>query len=96
MTNLEVKKKMDSKQLAILASEFEKRSKSKVLLYVLWWFTGVIGGHRYYLGDTGKGIAMTLTLGGLGFWALFDVFFIGKRLAEVNEKIESAIITEIF
>jgi hypothetical protein len=27
---------------------------------------------------------MLLTLGGLGFWALIDVFFIWRRLAVVN------------
>jgi TM2 domain-containing membrane protein YozV len=51
-------------------------------MYLMWLFLGGIGGHRYYLVDIGMGIAMTLTLGGLGFWAFIDVFFIGKRLEE--------------
>lgn len=89
------KQEMDSKQLAILHSEVEKKKKSKVVMYALWWFTGVFGGHRFYLGDTGVGIAMLLTLGGIGFWALIDIFFIGKRYEEVTNQLELDIIHQI-
>jgi TM2 domain-containing membrane protein YozV len=58
------------------------RKKSGGVLFC--FFLGGVGGHRFYLGDTGRGIAMLLTLGGLGFWALIDVFFIWNRLALVN------------
>ena len=38
---------------------------------------------------------MTLTLGGLGVWALIDAFLIGKRVEEVNENIELEIIQRV-
>lgn len=95
MDNLILKKDLSAQQLSIVQSELEKRQKSKVLLYVLWWFTGIIGGHRYYLGDIGMGIGMTLTLGGLGFWALLDVFFIGKRLENKTNQLECEIIHNV-
>ena len=53
-------------------------------MYVLWFFWGALGAHRFYLGHKGVGVAMLLTLGGLGFWALVDVFVIGGRLRQVN------------
>lgn len=64
-------------------------------MYLLWWFTGLIGGHRYYLKDFGYAIGMTLTLGGVGFWALIDVFFIGKRLEVKTAEIEKEAILKV-
>ncbi|PXA21154.1 TM2 domain-containing protein, partial [Staphylococcus pseudintermedius] len=58
-------------------------------------FTGGIGGHRYYLGDIGYAIAMTFTLGGLGFWSLIDAFLISGRLRKKNEEIERDIIVDM-
>lgn len=95
MNNLLLKKDLSAEQLALVQGEFEKKKKSKGILYLLWFFLGGIGGHRYYLGDIGRGIAMTLTLGGLGFWALIDVFFIGGRLEEKNEILENDIIQNV-
>jgi TM2 domain-containing membrane protein YozV len=61
----------------------EDRKKSAGILFCFWFFLGGVGGHRFYLGDTDRGIAMLLTLGSLGIWALITVFFIWKRLATV-------------
>ncbi|MDI3257916.1 MAG: hypothetical protein QJR01_09380 [Kyrpidia sp.] len=40
-------------------------------------------------------VAMTLTLGGLGIWALLDAFFIGRRLAFKNSQLEVEIINKV-
>ncbi|MGV3225381.1 TM2 domain-containing protein [Staphylococcus hyicus] len=64
-------------------------------MWLLWFFTGGIGGHRYYLGDIGYAIAMTFTLGGLGFWSLIDAFLISGRLRKKNEEIERDIIVDM-
>lgn len=89
------KSNLTGEQLTIVESEMNKKAKNKVVLYLLWWFTGVFGGHRFYLGDTGYALGMLFTLGGLGFWALIDVFLIGKRLEQINEEIENEIITRV-
>ena len=48
--------------------------------FLLCGFLGVFGAHRFYVGKTGTAIAQILTLGGLGFWALYDfiMIIIGK------------------
>lgn len=40
---------------ALLA--FESTKKSTGLAFVLWFFTGGVGGHRFYLGKTGSAVA---------------------------------------
>ena len=73
----------------------DKKKKSTVVLWLLWFFLGGLGGHRYYLGKIKTGVAQTLTLGGLGIWALIDAFRITGMLKKENEKLESEIIKGI-
>lgn len=89
MSNLLLAKQgLTAEQLAMVQSEVSNKGKSKGIAYALWWFTGGIGGHRYYAGDIGMGIGMTLTLGGFGIWSLIDAFLIGKRIEQINEQME--------
>jgi TM2 domain-containing membrane protein YozV len=75
--------------------------KSTGLAYVLWFFLGGLGVHRFYLGQTGSGVAMaiisiaswlTVVLGiglvGLaviGIWWLVDAFLIPGIATRVNQ-----------
>lgn len=40
--------------------------------FLLAFFLGWLGVHRFYVGKIGTGIAMILTCGGLGIWQLID------------------------
>ncbi len=51
----------------------EKTFVATLLLCVLLGFLGI---HRFYVGKTGTGILMLLTLGGLGIWAFIDLIVI--------------------
>jgi hypothetical protein len=46
--------------------------KSKVVAGVLQLFLGGFGIGRFYIGDTGIGVAQLLTCGGCGIWSLID------------------------
>ena len=47
-----------------------------LIALLLCFFIGCLGIHRFYVGKTGSGIAMLLTCGGCGIWALVDFIMI--------------------
>lgn len=57
---------------------------NRAVAWVLWVLLGLVGGHRYYLGNIGKGLLQTLTVGGLGIWWIIDAFLINRRVDDIN------------
>jgi TM2 domain-containing membrane protein YozV/predicted Ser/Thr protein kinase len=49
-------------------------TSDKILLptFLLAFFFGVFGAHRFYVGKVGTGIAQLFTLGGMGIWTTID------------------------
>ena len=52
--------------------------KSRGIAFILAIVLGVFGAHRFYVGKTGTGILMLLTVGGLGIWYLYDVIMVAS------------------
>lgn len=75
---------------ALLAKISAPRPKSGGATFLLWLATGLVGGHRYYLGRTKTGALQTLTLGGAGLWWLFDLPLLGRMVRDANEARQSA------
>jgi TM2 domain-containing membrane protein YozV len=73
----------------------DKRKKSTGTTWLLWFFLGSLGVHRYYLGRIGSGVAMTLTLGVFGLWTLIDIFLINGMINKKNAEVETHVISEI-
>jgi TM2 domain-containing membrane protein YozV len=69
-------------------------SDKKILpAFLLCFFLGIFGAHRFFVGKIGTGVLQLLTLGGLGIWALIDFIMIivgsftdkdGNKLTEWN------------
>lgn len=74
---------------------FEANKKSTGVAYILWIFLGGFGAHRFYLGQTGTGVAQLLLLllgwlplflgwGILGIWLFVDLFLIPDIARRTN------------
>ncbi|SFP30539.1 NINE protein [Salibacterium halotolerans] len=96
MSNVALKQDLTSEQQSIVASEFEKRKKSPLILILLWFFLSTFAAHRFYIGPIGRAVAMLL-LGWLTLfiWNLIDIFFAWQGMQEENERIEKHIIEEV-
>ena len=96
MNNSLLKQNMTGEQLAMVESEMNNKRKSKGIAYSLWFFLAGFAGHRFYTGNTGYAICMILFgWATLFIWNLIDVFFIGKRIDELNNQMELEIITKV-
>jgi len=58
--------------------------KSKGVAYLLWFFLGIFGAHRFYLEKIGTGVLYLLTGGLLGIGWLIDLFTLGGQVDTYN------------
>ena len=70
----------DSKWVLIQSLSF----KDPVVSLVISLFVGTLGIDRFIIGDTGLGVGKLLTCGGLGIWAIVDLFLIMGATREKN------------
>ncbi len=111
MGNLQLKQELDARQLAIVQSEFENQKKSMVVAYLLWFFLGGLGGHRFYVGKPVSALMMT-GLWVLGFitvwifigyffffivyvWVFIDAFLLHGIINKINQKTERKILERV-
>jgi TM2 domain-containing membrane protein YozV len=82
---------------------YDATKKSLPVTYILWWFLGTFGAHRFYMGRTGSGIAMlvitllsiplTLIFVGIigfmvvGVWWIVDAFLIPGIVRDSNMRL---------
>lgn len=95
MNNLLLKQDLTSQELQMLTSEMDQKQKSPVVAWLLWFFLGVLGAHRFYTGKLVTGILMLVTLGGFFIWALIDIFFVNALVRKKNEEFELSVINQI-
>jgi TM2 domain-containing membrane protein YozV len=60
-------------------------TRSQSTAFLLSYLAGKFGADRFYLGQTGLGIAKLLTCGGFGIWWIIDMCMIGSGNVTDNE-----------
>lgn len=63
---IRLKQDLSDHELSVLNSEMEKHNKSTALAYVLWFFFGTLGIHKFYIGKIKAGV-LYLILGVIGW-----------------------------
>ena len=62
------------------------KNDEMLIAYLIWFFLGLFGGHRFYFGHFGLGVLYFLT-GGLFFIGWFvDLFLIGDLVRDSKRK----------
>lgn len=79
---------ISSNRYIIYSKDYDNQKKSSVIAYILWLFLGILGVHRFYVGDFFKGILLLFTLGGFIIGWLADFVFLKKRIEEYNDALE--------
>lgn len=58
--------------------------KDTLVAYILWFFLGFFGAHRFYLNHIGVGIIYLFTFGLFGFGWFLDLFLIPDLVRRQN------------
>jgi TM2 domain-containing membrane protein YozV len=83
--------------------EYDARKKSVLITYLLWFFLGWLGVHRFYLGRITSALAIAalgligggLTIIGVGYlllglaavWLFLDIFLIPGMVSDYNARL---------
>lgn len=66
--------------------------KDPTTILIVSILAGTLGIDRFMIGDTGLGLGKLLTCGGLGIWAIIDLFLIQEATREKNmEKLQQVL-----
>lgn len=96
---------LTTQEQILIEQRVTNEAKSIGVAYLLWFFLGGVGAHRFYLGRKGSGFAMLallvvgiitvpIVLGSvllliLGIWALVDAFLIPGMVQQHKAEIRS-------
>lgn len=95
------KRNLDARELLMLESEVKNRGKSMLVAYVLWYFLGLFGAHRFYMYRIATAVVMlvlSLTIFGMVvtfIWWVIDAFLLHGWVKDRNRQLEAELIQEI-
>lgn len=88
---------LSTAQLALIEQRITNDGPSAGIAYALWFFTGLLGGHRFYLGRPGTAVLMILlNLVFIGLiWVLIDAFLIPGMIQSKRNDLRLRLMTEM-
>lgn len=100
-----LKSGLSERELLILDSELHRQRKSTLIAYLLWFFLGGLGAHKFYLGRMAAGVvyviiflsmwAIPLAVFVLAIWWLVDLVTIPWQVRAYEERLEMDIIASL-
>lgn len=81
---------LSTEQLMLVEQRVANDGPSTGVAYLLWFFLGLVSGHRWYLGRPGSAVLQILSylMFGLGLiWWLVDAFLIPGMIREKKDEI---------
>lgn len=91
----------------LIEQRVTNEAKSAGVAYLLWFFTGGLGGHRFYLGRTGSAVVILLLtiigaitlMAGIGaifllisgLWVLVDAFLIPGMISKHKQGVRDSL-----
>lgn len=95
---------MNLEEKTYIEQQVANRSKTMLISYVLWFFLGGFGGHRFYHGKTGSAVGLlVLTILTAWFtfdiptliWVIIDAFLIPGWVKEDEERVRQFAMREV-
>ncbi|MED5550064.1 MAG: TM2 domain-containing protein [Pseudomonadota bacterium] len=90
---------MTPEQYLMIETRVSAEARSMGVAYLLWFFLGVFGAHRFFLGRPGTAFLMILAWVAFvvpGFvWWVVDAFLIPGMIKRDNDRLRSRLQTEI-
>ena len=87
---------LSTAQLSLIEQRVANDAPNIVVAYLLWFFLGILSGHRFYLGRPGTAILQILSylilIGGI--WWLIDAFLIPGIIRQAKDAIRQRLTTD--
>lgn len=90
---------LSTQQQMLVEQRVTNASPSVAVAYLLWFFLGLVGGHRFYLGRVGSAFGMILATACFlipgAIWALVDAFLIPGMIRQKQDQIRRDVQLEL-
>jgi TM2 domain-containing membrane protein YozV len=92
---------LDTTQQMLIEQRVTNEGPSGGVAYALWFFLGLVGAHRFYLGQAATGVIMlVLSIIGIGLfitvpWLIVDAFLIPDMMRRKRDLIRHQLTTQM-
>jgi len=86
---------LSASQLMLIEQRVTNEGPSSGASWLLYIFTGIIGGHRFYLGRTVTGLIQLFTLGGFFLWTFIDLFLLSGMIRARRDEIRQRLTVQM-